>query len=119
MTGRVDHSLPAALLLWAVLCYRRPLVAGIFLGLAGGLVYYPLFLLPLWGRIFIGNAERGNLRQVAAAMILMLVVALSFDSSASLSDHLYRMFGLLKPNRDPQELRGLWALGWNLSGVCQ
>ncbi|MEM1070404.1 MAG: glycosyltransferase family 87 protein, partial [Planctomycetota bacterium] len=48
MTGRVDHVLPAALLLWAVLCHRRPMIAGIFLGLAGGLVYYPLFLLPLW-----------------------------------------------------------------------
>ncbi len=48
MTGRVDHALPAALLLWAVLNYRRPVFAGIFLGLAAGLVYYPLFLLPLW-----------------------------------------------------------------------
>ena len=112
MTGRVDHSLPAALLLWAVLCYRRPLVAGIFLGLAGGLVYYPLFLLPLWGSFYWKRGAR-KFAAGAAAMILMLVVALSFDSSASLSDHLYRMFGLLKPNRDPQELRGLWALGWN------
>ena len=26
---------------------RRPMIAGVFLGLAAGLVYYPLFLLPL------------------------------------------------------------------------
>ena len=48
MTGRVDHVVPAALLLWAILSYRRPIIAGVFMGLACGLVYYPLFLLPLW-----------------------------------------------------------------------
>ncbi|MEM9589334.1 MAG: hypothetical protein AAGA03_18785, partial [Planctomycetota bacterium] len=48
MTGRVEHAVPSALLLWAVLCYRKPTVSGIFIGLAAGLVYYPLFLLPLW-----------------------------------------------------------------------
>ena len=48
MTGRLDHVLPAALMVWAVLCYRQPLIAGIFIGLAAGVVYYPMFLLPLW-----------------------------------------------------------------------
>ena len=28
LTGRVDHVLPAALLVWAVVAYRRPLVVG-------------------------------------------------------------------------------------------
>ena len=28
--------------------YRRPALAGIFIGLATSVVYYPLFLLPLW-----------------------------------------------------------------------
>ena len=37
MTGHVDHVLPAALLLWAVVLYRRPLLAGILIG-AGGTV---------------------------------------------------------------------------------
>src|SRR5262245_13155187 len=48
MTGHVDHVLPAALLLWAVVLYRRPALAGIFIGLATSVMYYPLFLLPLW-----------------------------------------------------------------------
>jgi hypothetical protein len=112
MTGRVDHALPAALLLWAVLSYRHPWLSGIFLGLAGGLVYYPLFLLPLWFSFY---WQRGA-RQFAVgvlAMLAMLMVALYFDDSASLGDHLQRMFGLLNPNRDPHEFRGIWALGWN------
>ena len=48
MTGHVDHVLPAALLLWAVVLYRRPALAGILIGLALSVFYYPLFLLPLW-----------------------------------------------------------------------
>ncbi|TWU57765.1 glycosyltransferase family 87 protein [Rubripirellula reticaptiva] len=110
MTGRVDHALPAALLLWAVLSYRRPLVAGIFLGLAGGLVYYPLFLLPLWFSFY---WQRGA-RQFAigvVGMLALLMIALSFDDTASLTEHFRRMFGLLNPNRDSIGLRGFWSLG--------
>lgn len=48
LTGHVDHALPAALLVWAVLAYHDPLIAGVLIGLASGVIYYPLFLLPLW-----------------------------------------------------------------------
>ncbi len=48
LTSQVDHVVPAALLVWAVAAYRLPLLAGVLLGLAAGLIYYPLFLLPLW-----------------------------------------------------------------------
>ncbi len=112
MTGRVDHALPAALLLWAILSYRRPMVAGVFIGLAGGLVYYPLFLLPLWFSFY---WQRGA-RQFAVgvvAMLVVLMVGLWFDDSASLWEHLRRMFGILNPYREAHELQGLWALGWN------
>ncbi len=112
MTGRVDHALPAALLLWAVLCYRKPLLAGIFIGLAGGLVYYPLFLLPLWFSFYWKRGVR-NFSVGVVAMLALLMVALSFDDSASLTEHLRRMFGLLNPNREAHELSGLWALGWS------
>ena len=47
-TGGVTHALPAALLVWAVVLYRRPLFSGAMIGLAFGTIYYPLFLLPLW-----------------------------------------------------------------------
>ena len=33
-TGSVTHALPGALLVWAVVMYRRPLVAGAMIGLA-------------------------------------------------------------------------------------
>lgn len=111
-TGRVDHALPAALLLWAVLSYRKPLIAGIFLGLAGGLVYYPLFLLPLWISFYWKRGARPFILGVVA-MLALLMVALSFDNSAMLTEHLQQMFGLLNPNKEASELRGIWGLGWS------
>jgi hypothetical protein len=112
MTGRVDHALPAAFLLWAILAYRRPLIAGMFVGLAGGLVYYPLFLLPLWISFY---WKRGVRKFVAgtASMLALLMLALWFDDSSTLADHLQHMYGVLSPLREAETLQGLWALGWN------
>jgi hypothetical protein len=112
MTGRVDHALPAALLLLAILCYRRPLLAGVFLGLAGGLVYYPLFLLPLWVSFYWQRGVRSFSIGVAS-MLVLLVLVLAVDKTSSLQMDLQRMFGLLNPNRDAHDFRGIWALGWN------
>lgn len=112
MTGRVDHALPAALLLWAILCYRRPLVSGMFVGLAGGLVYYPLFLLPLWISFYWQRGVRSFITGTAS-MLAVLMLALWFDDSSALADHLQHMYGVLSPYRESESLRGLWALGWN------
>ena len=47
-----DFERDSTLLVWAVLMYRRPVASGICLGTAAGLVYYPLFLLPLWATFY-------------------------------------------------------------------
>ncbi len=70
MTGRVDHALPAALLVWAIVMYRRPMVAGLCLGLACGVIYYPLFLLPLWISFY---WQRGLLRFCSGTLTALLV----------------------------------------------
>ncbi|WP_236622140.1 hypothetical protein [Novipirellula maiorica] len=112
MTGRVDHALPAALLLWAILFYRKPLVAGIFMGLAAGLVYYPFFLLPLWISFY---WRRGVWRFTigVAVMLGLLMMLLSLSGVESLVDHLRTMFGLFKPETKSNILGGIWGLGWN------
>ena len=46
--SRLDHLIPAALLVWAVFSWRLPSLAGILLGTAAALSYYPFFLIPLW-----------------------------------------------------------------------
>ncbi|HLA84083.1 MAG TPA: hypothetical protein VJL29_04755 [Thermoguttaceae bacterium] len=95
MTSRVDHVVPAALLVWAVEAYRRPVMAGLFLGLAGGLIGYPLFLLPLWCSFY---AQRGLVRfllgVVAALALLVATLARVSPDSASFFYHLGTMFGV-------------------------
>jgi hypothetical protein len=75
MTSYVDHVVPAALLIWAVAAYRLPLLSGVLLGLAAGLIYYPLFLLPLWCSFY---WRRGLVRFVVGVLLAMALLAASF-----------------------------------------
>jgi hypothetical protein len=110
LTGRVDHVLPAALLIWAVEAYRRPLVSGMFIGLAIGVIYYPIFLLPLWLAFY---WQRGLLRFVigVVATLAVVVASLAFtsDSLATFWSQVQQMFGwttLL-----PANVEGFWSFG--------
>ncbi len=109
MTGRVDHFVPAALLLWAILLYRKPFFSGLFVGAAAGLVYYPLFLLPLWFSFY---WQRGARRFAVGvlSMLGVLTALLVLGGTEPFFEHLRRMFGLFFPTQDP---RGIWELGWN------
>jgi len=110
-TGAVTHALPAALLVWAVLLYRRPFLAGAMLGLAFGTIYYPLYLLPLWLTFY---WQKGVLRFLLGflAMVAVLVVTLAFTSSdmPMFLACLKQMFGIQFPV--DEHLRGAWKF-WN------
>lgn len=112
MTGRVEHALPAALLIWAVACYRQPMIAGILLGLAAGVNYYPLFLLPLWLSFY---WPRGLTRFVSGVFysLITCVLALFFFSRnmTEFGQHLVAMFGVWIPRTTG--LEGIWSLGWS------
>lgn len=117
MTGRVDHVLPAALIVWGILCYRRPLPAGMFIGLAIGVAYYPLFLLPLWVSFY---WQRGLMRFVSGilSMVTLIAASMAFLSSdlSSFTAHIRRMFGIRWPVTDVAEgLTGIWSLSWDPS----
>ena len=112
MTGHVDHVLPSALLLWAIVLYRRPALAGLLIGVAMSAVYYPFFLLPLWLSFY---WQRGVMRFVTGlvvavgAMVLSLVFA--SDSGADFWNRVLAMFGLWIPK--VEGLSGIWAYGWD------
>lgn len=46
--SRVNHVLPAAFIVWAIVFHSRPIVAGSLLGLSCGTLFFPIFLLPIW-----------------------------------------------------------------------
>jgi hypothetical protein len=110
-TGHVTHALPGALLAWAILLYRRPLLSGAMIGLAFGTIYYSLFLLPLWISFY---WQRGLWRFLigALSMVALLVVVLVFTSSdaAMFWASVRQMFGLRIPVVD--HLAGAWQY-WN------
>ena len=109
MTGRVDHVVPSALLLLAVLMYRQPFVAGLFLGCAAGVVYYPFSLLPLWCSFY---WQRGIKRFTGgfAVSIAALVIAMIILHPNNLSQDLSYMFGLKVVAMKGMD--GIWGLGW-------
>jgi hypothetical protein len=109
--GQAYHVLLAALLVWAFAMYRRPLVSGILLGLAIGMFYYPIWLLPLWCSFY---WQRGVVRFAAAvvAMLLLLIGVLYFRPySHSFASDLQQMFGAIWPRSD--HLVGFWGLKFN------
>jgi hypothetical protein len=74
--GQVHHVWPTALIVWAIVVYRRPALAGVFLGLAAGTIYFPALLFPLWLSFY---WRRGAGRFTAA---FLLTVALSVGATA-------------------------------------
>jgi uncharacterized membrane protein len=99
-------------MLWAIVCFRKPALAGILIGLATGASYYPLFLIPLWVSFY---WDRGMRRFTACFLVTILLCSLSLIfTSVSLSDfwqQLQKMFGFWQPLMEG--LQGVWALGWD------
>lgn len=108
MTGHVDHALPAALILWAVVFYRYPLYAGMLIGLGMGTSYFALYLLPLWisfywqrglGRFLIGV--------VGSLAVLTGVLAMTSTDLREFWTRVQAMFGLVWPMA-MTDLDGIW-----------
>jgi hypothetical protein len=83
--GEIYHIFPAALVLGAILAYRRPTCAGILLGLAAGTVYFPVLLFPLWFSFY---WRRGAGRFAVAFCGVMAIIGLSLLLDGSLNVYL-------------------------------
>lgn len=110
MTGRIDHLAPGALMVMAVAFYRKPVVSGMLLGGAAGLVFYPFFLLPLWISFY---WLRGRRRFTIGFLssVLAMVCALVATTHDGFLDRLMQMFGTIPFALN--DLDGIWGLGWN------
>ncbi|MCA9247685.1 MAG: hypothetical protein KDA42_11230 [Planctomycetales bacterium] len=106
-TGYSDHVLPAAILIWALESYRRPLVSGMLMGWAIGATYFPVFLLPLWVGFY---WQRGRARFVIGVLIsialLVSTLALTSSDLASFLAQVKLMFGWRVPMMT--DLGGFW-----------
>lgn len=109
-TGSVDHILPAALMVWAVVTYRRPAIAGIFLGLAAGVIYYPVFLLPLWIGFY---WQRGLLRFLAGFAGILAVLVSTLALYARNFDEFWMLITSMSgwTSLEIDGAQGVWSIG--------
>ncbi|MFK7778258.1 MAG: glycosyltransferase family 87 protein [Gimesia sp.] len=69
---KTNHVLPAALLVWAFVTYQKPILSGIFMGLACGAMFFPVFLLPLWASFYRRNGLKRFAISGGAVGIILL-----------------------------------------------
>jgi hypothetical protein len=107
---QIHHVLPTALLLWAVVVYRRPTWAGGLVGLAAGSVFFPALTLPVW----IGFYWRRGARRFTGAFAITMVVSLLLTGlllwiDGRLGNSLRQTIGQSdwQPWREPQA-EGFW-----------
>ena len=67
------HVWPTALLLGAVLGYRRPAVAGGLLGAAAGTAFFPVLLLPVWVQFYHNRGSKRFLLWFAVVCLFSLL----------------------------------------------
>ena len=108
MPGNLENVLPGMCLVLAVAIYCRPIFSGFLVGLAGSLVFYPFFLIPLWCSFYLKRGLHRFLIGVVTAVLLMGILLMFAPSEyGSYPELLASMFGrhafcLATPT-------GLWA----------
>ena len=94
MIGRLDHVFPAALIIGSVALYRRPFFAGLGIGTAAALVWYPLWLIPLWCAFY---RHKGWIRflcgAASALLAFVLLLCVSLPEWGTFGEQLVHMAG--------------------------
>lgn len=111
--SQVDHVWPMAIILWGILAYRWPAASGFLLGLAAGVFYYPVVLLPLmlsflWRR----GAGRFLFFYLVSMAAVMGAVAFAYHVRGELNESIARAFELAawQPwKTPPPDLEGFWT----------
>ncbi|MFO0918749.1 MAG: hypothetical protein U0872_10600 [Planctomycetaceae bacterium] len=109
--SKVNHVLPAAFLVWAIVFHSRPVVAGGLLGFACGTLFFPTFLLPIWLSFY---WKRGALK-FAASLVLVGAFLLGSLALTSADSHSFtrQIFGSINWSVlkfQSEEGVGFWSL---------
>ncbi|MCI0380378.1 MAG: hypothetical protein L0215_22565 [Gemmataceae bacterium] len=74
--GQAHHVWPMALVVWAIVAYKLPMIAGVLLGLAAGTMFFPGAVLPTWLGFY---WKRGAGRFVLASLV-GVILGLAFNA---------------------------------------
>lgn len=81
---QIHHVWPTALVLWAIVFYRRPVVAGALVGAATGSLFFPAVTLPVWGSFYWKRGARrffGAVGVTAGVSLFVAMLLLWWDGS--------------------------------------
>ncbi|HEY1380402.1 MAG TPA: hypothetical protein VGF55_26610 [Gemmataceae bacterium] len=79
---QIHHVWPTALLLWAVVFYRRPTLAGALVGAAVGSLFFPVVTLPVWASFYWKRGARrflGAVGLTAGVSLVLTAILLWWD----------------------------------------
>ena len=94
MPGSLENVLPGTLLVLALAIYRRPMFSGFLIGMAGSLVFYPFFLIPLWISFYLKRGLRRFVIGTVSAVLLMgILLMFSPSDYGTYAEQLAAMFG--------------------------
>jgi hypothetical protein len=110
--GRWDHTWPTALMVWAILAYRRPTISGCLLGLAAGSVFFPVVTFPAWLSFYWRRGARrfGLAFALSAGLCLSGVSVLLLTESDALRglQSAWSLAGWQPWKQPPATTYGLW-----------
>jgi hypothetical protein len=92
--GRWHHAWPMVWLTWAVVAYRRPMIAGAGLGVAAGTSFFPVLVLPIWLSFYY---RRGTVRFLTGFLLSGTIALLILSVPVMLNGEL------------PPSLRSAWT----------
>lgn len=106
--GNLEHLVPGLLIIMSLALYRRPVYSGILIGMAGSLVFYPFFLIPLWASFYYKRGlARFLLGTLSATLLMFILLLLSPTTLGSFGEQVARMFGYCSVRLACPD--GLWA----------
>lgn len=109
--GGWDHAWPSAFVVWSVLCYRRPILAGLFLGLVTGTAVFLIVVLPAWLSFY---TPRGAVRFLVSFLLsavlglVLLGLILGFNSNAMAEFQTPWNFDWQPWKKPPENTSGFW-----------
>ena len=108
-----DHVWPTAIIVWTMLAHRRPSLAGLLLGLASGVYYFPALLFPVFISFY---RSRGAARFVFFFFLSLALVlggvAFALDMQGTLHDSIRQAFdqAAWQPWKiPPPDTEGFWT----------
>jgi hypothetical protein len=115
-SGRWDHALPMALMVWSVFGYRRPILAGALLGAAVGCVFFPVLTLPVWLSFYKGRGAgrfAGALLLTAALCLAVIGLVLLVNGEWPSRIPLMWTERTWQPWYESKDMPGFWVgVGW-------